>query len=382
MYNSRGPRRSNRPRHRIKSFDPSKLVNQSSARTEQPKYQVQHQFVDFPICDQLKTNILKHGFSTPTPIQDQIILPILKGKNVVGSANTGTGKTAAFLIPLINNLWQDRSKKVLVMTPTRELAIQIRQEFESFAQNMNLSSTICIGGVSIKHQISNLKRQPHVVIGTPGRLIDLIKRRKLNPQLFSVVVLDEVDRMLDMGFVNDMKFVMGLLPRTRQTLFFSATLPDSLNNIIHQFVQDPVKFDVTTKQGINVNQDVIRVNQHSKVQVLHDLLSTQGFDKVLVFGRTKHGLDKLSKQLYQKGHKVATIHGNISQNQRKNALEKFKQDRIKVLLATDVASRGLDIDDVTHVINYDLPESYEVYIHRIGRTGRANKTGTALSFVG
>jgi ATP-dependent RNA helicase RhlE len=381
MYRSRGQR------HRIKSFDPSSLVSKSSTQTHQShqaqqSQQVQHQFADFPICDRLKNNILKHGFSTPTPIQDQIILPILKGKDVVGSANTGTGKTAAFLIPLINNLQQNQSKKVLIMTPTRELAIQIRQEFETFAQGMNLSSTLCIGGISIKHQISYLKRQPHLVIGTPGRLIDLTKRRKLNPQLFSVVVLDEVDRMLDMGFVNDMKFIMGRLPKTRQTLFFSATVPRTLDNIIHQFVKNPVRFDVTTQRGVNVTQDVVRVNGQSKVQILHNLLNEKGFDKVLVFGRTKHGLNRLSKNLMQKGHRVATIHGNISQNQRKNALEKFKYDRVKVLLATDVASRGLDIDDITHVINYDLPESYEVYIHRIGRTGRANKTGTALSFVG
>jgi ATP-dependent RNA helicase RhlE len=381
MYRSRGQR------HRIKSFDPSSLVSKSSTQTHQShqaqqSQQVQHQFADFPICDRLKNNILKHGFSTPTPIQDQIILPILKGKDVVGSANTGTGKTAAFLIPLINNLQQNQSKKVLIMTPTRELAIQIRQEFETFAQGMNLSSTLCIGGISIKHQISYLKRQPHLVIGTPGRLIDLTKRRKLNPQLFSVVVLDEVDRMLDMGFVNDMKFIMGRLPKTRQTLFFSATVPRTLDSIIHQFVKNPVRFDVTTQRGVNVTQDVVRVNGQSKVQILHNLLNEKGFDKVLVFGRTKHGLNRLSKNLMQKGHRVATIHGNISQNQRKKALEKFKFDRVKVLLATDVASRGLDIDDITHVINYDLPESYEVYIHRIGRTGRANKTGTALSFVG
>ncbi len=369
-------------RRRIKTFNPTRLINQTINHTDQTQYQAINQFADFAIPDQLKTNIQNHNYQHPTPIQDQAISHILQGQDVVGSANTGTGKTAAFLIPLISNLYHDKSKKVLIMTPTRELAMQIKKEFKTFSQNMNQSSTLCIGGTSIKHQIKSLKKQPDFVIGTPGRLIDLTKRNKLNLNTFSVVVLDEVDRMLDMGFIKDMKYMISRLPKQRQSLFFSATLPNQLNNIIHKFVKNPVKIEVTShKTTDNIEQDIVKINGRSKPQILDKLLNQNGFDKVLVFGRTKRGLNKLSKILHKRGHKVEIIHGNKSQNQRKRALKKFKQDRVKILLATDVASRGLDINDITHVINYDLPESKEVYIHRIGRTGRANKTGTALSFV-
>ncbi len=373
--------RKKRRYHRIKTFNPTNLINKDARQATKPKYQAKHQFSDFAIDEQLKRNIDNRGFKTPTPIQDQAIKHILNGQDLVGSANTGTGKTAAFLIPLIHKS-QNQAKKVLIMTPTRELAIQIRKEFEFFAQDMNLHSTLCIGGTSIKRQINSLKRQPHFVIGTPGRLIDLTKRRKLNLNQFSVVVLDEVDRMLDMGFVNDMKYMIGRFPKQRQSLFFSATVPQSLNNIIHRFVKNPVRVEIKSQQrAANVEQNIVKVNGRSKVKILHTLLNKNGFDKVLVFGRTKRGLNKLSHKLNQKGHRVETIHGNKSQNQRKRALKKFKNNHVNVLLATDVASRGLDIDDITHVINYDLPQSKEVYIHRIGRTGRANKSGIALSFV-
>lgn len=376
---------SNRRHHRhyrIKSFNPTHLVNQAANRADKPSYQAKNQFTDFAIPDQLKRNILNRGFTVPTPIQDQAINHILQGKDLVGSAHTGTGKTGAFLIPLISNLAADRSKNVLIMTPTRELAIQIRKEFKIFGQGMNLHSTLCIGGTSIKRQISSLKQRPDFVIGTPGRLIDLTKRRKLNLNRFSAVVLDEVDRMLDMGFINDMKYMIGRLPQKRQSLFFSATVPHSLDQIINSFVRNPIRIEIKSQQrAANVEQDIVKLGGRSKTAVLDNLLNQTGFDKVLVFGRTKHGLNKLQVKLNRKGHKVEIIHGNKSQNQRKKALKKFKRDQVKVLLATDVASRGLDIDDITHVINYDLPESKDVYIHRIGRTGRANKSGTALSFV-
>ena len=295
---------------------------------------------------------------------------------------TGTGKTAAFLIPLINKVLEDYKKRVLIMTPTRELATQIESEFRIFAKNLNLYSALFIGGTSMSSQIRNLKRSPHFVIGTPGRLIDLTKRKKIDLNSFSILVLDEVDRMLDMGFINDMEFVIKLMPVQRQTLFFSATLPIKLNQIITRFSRNPVKVEIKTKETTaNVNQSIVKINGQSKVEILNSLLKSKGFDKVLVFGRTKHGLNKLAKELFGKGFRVATIHGNKSQSQRQKALTQFKTERVQVLLATDVASRGLDIDNVTHVINYDLPESQEAYIHRIGRTGRANKFGTALSFV-
>lgn len=368
--------------HRIKAFNPYNFIKKSNSSSIKTTYKPTHSFADFPINSKIKKNIAARGFKNPTPIQDKAILHILKGKDLVGSASTGTGKTGAFLIPLINNLVSDRTKKVLIITPTRELAIQIRQENRSFSQGLNIFSTLCIGGNSISKQIHSLQKNPDIVVGTPGRLIDLTKRRKLKLDNFSVIVLDEVDRMLDMGFINDMKFLIGKMPQKRQSLFFSATLPANLNNIINRFAKNPVKIQIKNQKAIaNITQEIVKINGRSKLQVLHSLLNKDGFDKVLVFGRTKRGLNKLSHRLLKKGHKIEIIHGNKSQNQRKRALSKFKKDRVNVLLATDVASRGLDIDDITHVINYDLPESKKVYIHRIGRTGRVNKKGTAISFV-
>ncbi len=377
------PRRSNNfSRRKIISFNPSMLVKTAVANPEKPAYVAKHQFTDFALNAQLEKNILAKGYNNPTPIQDKIIPYILEGKDVIGLANTGTGKTAAFLIPLVNNFIQQKSGKVLIMAPTRELAVQIEAELKTFIRGMKLYSSLCIGGASMNRQINDLKNRPEFVIGTPGRLIDLEKRRVLNFATFSAIVLDEVDQMFDMGFIQDMKYVIARLPQERHSLFFSATLPSKLNDIVHSFLRNPIKVEIEQQRAsLNVQQDVIKVNGQSKPELLSDLLIQEGFDKVLVFGRTKHGLDKLDEILYKKGFKVATIHGNKSQGQRQRALRKFKDNYIQVLLATDIASRGLDIDNVTHVINYDLPETYEDYIHRIGRTGRANKTGKALSFV-
>lgn len=372
-----------RGRHRVKSFNPTQLVNKTShSQPKKTKVEIEHQFTEFQLSDKLTKNILNCGFTQPTPIQEQVIPEVLIGHDVVGQANTGTGKTAAFLIPLINNLLQDQTKKVLIMTPTRELAVQIEKEFRIFAKGIKLYSTLCIGGTSIGKQIQNLKRRPHFVIGTPGRLIDLTKRNKLRLEFFSTLVLDEADRMLDMGFINDMKYVIKEMPKREQTLFFSATIPEKLDHIIRQFTKQAKH--IKTSSGpttANVEQEIVKISGRSKTQVLSGLLRKKGFDKVLVFGRTKRGLNRLSSTLNKMGINASIIHGNKSQSQRQRALQQFRNDRVQVLLATDVASRGLDIDDVTHVINYDLPESYEVYIHRIGRTGRANKTGMALSFV-
>ncbi|MBT3249783.1 MAG: DEAD/DEAH box helicase [Candidatus Pacebacteria bacterium] len=370
-------------RGRMGSFDPSMLIRKAVQNpAPQPTYVVENKFVDFAISDQLKHNIVARGYDTPTPIQDQIIPYILEGRDVVGLANTGTGKTAAFLIPLLDNIYQRKSEKVLIMAPTRELAVQIESEVKLFARSLRINSSLCIGGASINRQIDALRRNPQFVIGTPGRLIDLEKRRFLNFNDFSTIVLDEVDQMFDMGFINDMKYVIANLPQDRHSLFFSATLPSKLDSVVGSFLKDPVMVQVETqKASTNVDQDVIKVNGQSKTSLLQDLLNQEGFDKVLVFGRTKRGLDKLDRTLYQKGFRVAAIHGNKSQGQRQRALKEFKRNNIQVLLATDIASRGLDIDDVTHVINFDLPQTKEDYIHRIGRTGRANKTGIALSFV-
>lgn len=364
------------------SFDPSLLVQKPVEEAPRVEYQPTHTFADFSLCDQLNQNINSHGYSIPTPIQDQAIPHLLLGKDVVGIANTGTGKTAAFLIPLINKINFNRSEKVLIITPTRELADQIQQECQSLVRGIGIFSLLCIGGVGMFPQIQGLRRNPNIVIGTPGRLKDLFNRRNLNFFQYKTIVLDEVDRMLDMGFIPDIKLIISQLPKDRQSLFFSATIPPAVQNIMSDFLRNPVTISVKTHETpANIAQDIVKVNGRIKLEVLHDLLIQKGFDKVLIFGRTKWGIERLAKQLNLKGFRCASLHGNKKQNQRQRALEDFKYNKVSILLATDIASRGLDITNVTHVINYDLPKTYEDYIHRIGRTGRVDKKGVALSFV-
>ncbi len=340
-------------------------------------------FSEFALTDKLKRNIADHGYINPTPIQEQAIPYLLEGRDVIGIANTGTGKTAAFLIPLINKISQDRGQRALIITPTRELAMQILDELNVFTRGMELESVLAIGGANLARQEKKLHHNPHFVIGTPGRLKDLINRRTLNLNLFQNIVLDEVDRMVDIGFIRDIQMIVSLLPKKRQSLFFSATITDKERTILDSFVTDAVSISVKKQEtSANIEQDIVRVPHGTpKIDVLHDLLAQDGFDKVLVFGRTKWGVEKLSKALIQRGFRAAAIHGNKSQGQRQRALDEFKKDRLQILLATDVASRGIDIDNVTHVINYDAPTSYEDYVHRIGRTGRADKRGKALTFV-
>jgi ATP-dependent RNA helicase RhlE len=364
-------------------FNPSAFISNTPIMAEVVEAPVlAHKFSDFLIADQIKRNIAEKGYENPTPIQDQAIPYILKGRDVIGIANTGTGKTGAFLIPLINKVLNNRSQKVLVIAPTRELAVQIQDELMIFGKNMGIYSVLCIGGVGQGMQIRDLRNNHDFVIGTPGRLMDLKKQGKLHLGLYNNVVLDEVDRMMDMGFINDVRTLISGTNMNRQSLFFSATVPPKLTPLIHSFLKNPVTVSVKSTESVSaIKQDVIRMNGRLKSDVLHDLLSTDGFDKVLVFGRTKWGMEKLSKALLARGFRVASIHGNKNQNQRQRALDQFKRNEIQVLLATDIASRGLDIEDVTHVINYDQPASMEDYIHRIGRTGRANKQGIALTFV-
>jgi len=383
-----GGGRNGRGRFNQATFDPSRLITQVGLQKTnvqaEPKqeYQVTHQFGDFNICDQLKSNIANRGYTTPTPIQDQIIPHILNGRDVVGIANTGTGKTAAFLVPLLNKIMENPNEKVLIIAPTRELALQVRDELMAFAGNMRIYSAICIGGSAIGRQIDALRRNPQFVIGTPGRIKDLNQRRKIRFEDFTNIVLDEVDRMLDMGFVHEIRAIIDRLPRDRQSLFFSATMTSRVKEIMKGFLVDPVSISVKTGDtAANVNQEIVKIKGRAKIDVLHDLLITDGFQKVLVFGRTKRGAERLSRDLQNRGFKVNAIHGNKSQGQRQRALKQFREDHVQALIATDVIARGLDINNVTHVINYDLPESYEDYIHRIGRTGRADRIGTALTFV-
>ncbi len=345
-------------------------------------YAAINSFADFQITEKLKQNIINKGYTIPTQIQDQTILPILEGKDVIGIANTGTGKTAAFLIPLIDKVAKNPAEKVLIVTPTRELAFQINEELVAFSRGINISSVLCIGGSSMYRQIDRLRRNPQFVIGTPGRIKDLITRRSLNISNFKNVVLDEVDRMVDIGFIKDIQYLVSLLPKVRQSLFFSATVDSRTRTILSSFVKDPITVSVKTAEtSENINQDIIKVKQGQKVDQLHDLLTQDGYDRVMIFGRTKHGIEKLTKMLLERGFKAASIHGNKSQGQRQRALTDFKNGYIKLLLATDVASRGIDIDDVSHVINYDVPATYDDYVHRIGRTGRAGKIGSAVTFV-
>ncbi len=365
----------------VKNFNPSDFIKKVEEQAQSPVYVPKHAFADFEIESMLKKNIIKRGYTTPTPIQDQAIPFLLEGKDLVGTANTGTGKTAAFLIPLVNNLLTRMTKRVLIITPTRELAAQIRDELNFFKEGTGYSSALCIGGLNIGFQIDLLKKNPEFVIGTPGRLKDLeLNYGALNFSNFTSIVLDEVDTMLDMGFINDMKYIINKLPKTRHSLFFSATISREIKGIVDQFLRDPISISVKTRQTAeNVNQDVVRTK--NKIETLHDLLISPGFNKVIVFARTKHAADRLSKNLKERGFQTATIHGNKTQSQRKRALELFKDNHVKILLATDIVARGIDIDNVSHVINFDMPQTHEDYIHRIGRTGRADKIGQALTFI-
>lgn len=369
--------------YRIKTFDPSHVVaNTPVYEVKTEEYVPNHSFSDFAISENLKRNIAGRGYSNPTPIQDESIPEILKGNDVVGIANTGTGKTAAFLIPLIDKVVKQKGKCVLVIAPTRELAVQISEELTAFSRNLNIYSAVCIGGVSMHTQIRHLSKNPHFVIGTPGRLIGLSNQRKLHFRNYDTVVLDEVDRMLDMGFIKDVKQIISELPRARQSLFFSATVSDNVMSVMSQFTHQPVRISLKSQDSaLNVRQEVMRVNGAGKLHILQELLDKREFERVLVFGRTKRGAEKLARDLSHNGFSVAAIHGNKTQNQRQKALDLFKRGEVRVLIATDVVARGIDVDNITHVINYELPESYEDYLHRIGRTGRAGKSGTAITFV-
>ncbi|MBU0572478.1 DEAD/DEAH box helicase [Patescibacteria group bacterium] len=372
-----GPRKAN-----IRSFDPRTVIGKITSPISDV-CEIKNKFSDFVLDGRLSGNIAAHRFNAPTPIQDQAIPEILSGHDVVGVANTGTGKTAAFLIPLINKIVLNGRSRVLIITPTRELAVQIEKELQGFSSGMGIYSAVCIGGVSIHGQINKLRRGPHFVIGTPGRLLDLENQRKINFNSFDSIVLDEVDRMLDMGFINDMKKIILKLPRNRQSLFFSATLDEKVKGVMSQFVSNPVMISVKVADAsTNVRQDVVELRGRNKADVLCELLDTKEASKTLIFMRTKRSADKLHRSLTDVGFHTAVMHGNKTQNQRQRSLEQFRHGRVSALIATDVASRGIDVDDITHVINYDLPEDYDTYIHRIGRTGRVDKKGIALTFIG
>jgi len=300
--------------------DIAKFVNKAVIAVEEVPYKAVNNFVDFAIDDRLKKNVLQVGYKTPTPIQDQAIPHILKGRDLVGIANTGTGKTVTFVLPLLHKILQDKKQNVLIMAPTRELAVQINQELIKFAAGLHIFSVCCVGGLAINRQINDLRHVHNFVIVTPGRLKDLIDRGNLRLNSFETVVLDEADQMLDMGFINDMRFILAKMPKKRHTLFFSATLSNDIKNIINEFLYNPVNVSVKTGYTASgVDQDIVRVKKENKLDQLHNLLSKPEFNKVLVFGRTKHGVERLSKTLNERGLRTESIHGNKSSAQSDNA---------------------------------------------------------------
>jgi superfamily II DNA/RNA helicase len=384
-FKSRGSRSSS-PKRRGDRIDVSRFIKKGE-HVEEKQYVPKHTFSDFSFNPQLHKNIAKAGYIHPRPIQDQTIPPILMGKDVFGMANTGTGKTAAFLLPLIEKIsktkGQNKKETVLIMAPTRELAIQIEEEFRSLAFGFGMFSVSCVGGLPINKQIREIKMGVSFVIGTPGRLRDLINQKILDLSNCHSVVLDEADRMLDMGFRDDMLYIIGKTHKERQTLFFSATLSPEIKKITSQYLKDPVFISVVSGETAkSIDQNVVRYKgNEERIEKLHEVLKKDGSDKVLIFREMKHSVDTLAKELTHAGFKVGGIHGDKRSRERIRILDSFKQDKINILIATDVAARGLDIPDVTHVINYDVPQTYDTYIHRIGRTGRAGKKGTALTFV-
>lgn len=361
---------------------PSKFVRTATAASEAP-YSPVHMFADFEVNPLIKKNIAAKGFITPTPIQDQAIPLALAGRDIIGIANTGTGKTAAFGIPLLHQLMEYPGHKVLIMAPTRELAQQIDEDLRSIARGSGLHGSLLIGGVSIGGQIRELRANPQIIIGTPGRIKDHIERGTLQLRSVNKVILDEVDRMLDMGFINDIRRILGQLPTNRQSLFFSATMDTKVEELIRQFSNEPVSLSV--KNGSNsdsVHQDVVAyTSKQEQIDKLHDILIRSEVEKIIVFDETQRSVERLSRELISRGFKADAIHGGKTQGQRRRALDKFKTNQVDILVATDVAARGIDVADITHVINYTLPQSYDDYIHRIGRAGRAGRIGYAFTFV-
>lgn len=364
------------------TFDPSQFINKNPIDAVVEVYKPTHTFTTFGLHPKLVRTVSDIGISAPSPIQDQIIPEILNGRDVIGLAETGTGKTAAFLLPLIEKTNKEYKRQTLILTPTRELALQVEQEFRKLAKGFKLYATVCVGGTHIRPQIQALRRTNHFIIGTPGRILDLINRGNLDPTRITTVVLDEADRMLDMGFIHDMRKILADIPEEKETLFFSATMTKDAEGIVNDFLRDPAVVSVKKKDVTNsIEQDIVSYGHHDKFETLQKLLADTSFTRVIVFGAMKHSVEKLAKELTQHGIIAESIHGNKSHGQRQRALAKFKSGNARVLVATDVAARGIHVDNVSHVINYDLPNTFEDYVHRIGRTGRGNNRGKALTFV-
>jgi ATP-dependent RNA helicase RhlE len=382
---SRGSSRSGGGRRfQGKYISEEKFINKNPKVQEQISYIPNHTFADFGFDVQLVSNLTKKGYVHPTRIQDESIPHLMNGKNVVGLANTGSGKTAAFALPIIHKLKNRKDRQTaLIIAPTRELANQIEDEIKIFAQGMGIYTALCVGGMSIGFQKRALYKNPQIIIGTPGRLKDLFQQKSLRLENVGTLILDEADRMLDMGFLKDIEFLISKLSEKPQSLCFSATITTDISKIIEKIMPEHVIVSVRTSETAeHISQDVIKVTSGDhKLDMLLKMLKEPHFEKVLIFGEMKHSVQKLAETLTKEGFPAEAIHGNKSQVQRNRSLAAFKNGRVNVLVATDVAARGLDIPNVTHVINFDKPHSYEDYIHRIGRTGRAGKDGQAYTFI-
>jgi ATP-dependent RNA helicase RhlE len=342
-------------------------------------------FSELSLCSVLQNNLAKHNFVHPTPVQSKAIPPALEGRDVVATAQTGTGKTLAFVLPMLESLMSGRRRpgvQAIVLSPTRELALQIQETFVKVAAGTGISSAVIVGGMNERPQIDAIKRGAQVLIATPGRLEDFLQRKLVQPFFNRILVLDEADRMLDMGFLPSLQRIIAAIPAQRQTLFFSATIEKSVAHLVEKHVNNPVRVAIgaTTEASAQVELHAYEVHKDSKTGLLTHLLDRET-GSFLVFARTKHGAERLSRQLDRMGFAAATIHGNRSQAQRNRALKGFQDGEYRVLVATDVASRGIHVDGIAHVVNYDLPQVPEDFIHRVGRTGRAGQTGLASTFI-
>lgn len=347
------------------------------------------QFEQLNLIEPIQKALKEEGYTHPTPIQAQAIPPLLAGKDLLGCAQTGTGKTAAFAIPILQNLAKkqvdkqpNRDIKALILTPTRELAIQIEESFKAYGRHLNLKTVVVFGGVSQNPQTVALKAGVDILVATPGRLLDLMDQKFIHLHHLQIFVLDEADRMLDMGFVHDVKKVIARIPKVRQTLLFSATMPKEIVGLADSILHQPVKVEVTpaSTTAETIDQMIYLVDKADKKNLLLHILKDRNINRALVFTRTKHGADKVARELIKSGVKSAAIHGNKSQNARQKALSDFKDSQIRVLVATDIAARGIDVEELAHMINFELPNVPETYVHRIGRTGRAGANGMAISF--
>lgn len=363
-------------------INPSLFIKKACPVVKIEEVEVNHQLNEFGFSETLYRNIQNKGYLQPTKIQDEVMPAVLEGRDVLGIANTGTGKTAAYALPIIEMIVKNPHKRVLIMAPTRELAMQIKQEIRSFTFDMKVYISLAIGGAYLREQVMEIRRDPHIIVGTPGRIKDLGDRRVINFAQMDTLVLDEVDRMLDMGFIDDIRKILEKIPADRQTLFFSATVDRKIEGLVNSFLNNPVRISIKTQESSDhVEQNVVMVNRNNKEEMLINLLHKSDFKKVLVFGGTKRIVEKISEDLLGNGFRAGSLHGDKPQHKRQATLRMFKENQINILVATDVAARGLDVKDITHVINYDKPNNYEDYIHRIGRTGRGDATGMALTFV-